>query len=566
MRYSRRFTRLTGAILLSFPCLAQLTTDQKIAEFLYVADSYTNQYGPYEWKKQVEGYDLLDLRPWVERIRLTGNDIEYAETLVDYVASLNDAHDSVSFPLNFSGNLGFTVDIYEGRVLVDSINRQRLPVASYPFQIGDELLSVDGERPADLIRKYRKYSIAANPRNTDRTAASRIVSRSQVIIPSLTSLPDRSVLEVRRANGDIESFEAPWLTSGTPRSIFGRNVIPGPRNALATPGYLASVYDDSLPAYAEPMREHLIAYIPLGSQAILGFGARAPIFDLPAGFQQRQGRLAADFFYSGTFQADGLRIGYIRIPSFTPTSAAVALQQFEDEMVFFEHETDGLIIDEMRNPGGSISFGENLARLVHPRLFTTLGFEARANAGWVFSSQAVLNSARNTNQDSWIISNLERRLADVVQANSETRGRTGPISLNATGGLGLLPHPNAYSKPILLLVDEFSASAGDMFAAILQDNQRALLFGHRTMGAGGNVASYTSGSYSEIAFSVTQSLMHRQKPVTVPGYPTSSYVENVGVHPEIEQEYMTRDNLVSGGRPYVEAFTRAVVEHIRRND
>lgn len=565
MRSPCHLARLTAAALLSLPCSAQLTTDQKVAEFLYVADSYANQYGPYEWKQQVERYDLLDLRPWVERIRRTVNDIEYAETLIDYLSTLNDAHVSVAFPLNFSGNLGFTVDIYDGRVLIDSINRTRLPVNLYSFQIGDELLSVDGAPCADLIRKYRKYAISANPRSTDRIAAARIVSRSQLNIPTMTSLPDQSVLEVRRASGDIESFEAPWLKSGSPRSVFGRVDLPGPRGALATSPSVPNVYDDSLPAWAEPMRSHLTAYVSPDHKTLLGFGARAPIFSLPAGFQQRLGRVAADFFYSGVFQADGLRIGFIRIPSFSPPSAALALQQFEDEMVFFERETDGLIIDDMRNPGGSVSFLENLARLVHPYIFTILGFEVRANAGWVYNSQAVLNNARTTNQESWIIGNLEKRLADVVQANSETRGRTGPISLNSTGGLKLTPHPNAYTKPILLLVDEFSASGGDAIAAILQDNQRALLFGHRTMGAGGNVVTYLSGSYSEIQFSVTQSLMHRKDPVIVPGYPASNYVENVGVHPDLFEDYMTRDNLMSAGRPYVEAFTRAMVDHIRRN-
>ena len=104
-----------------------------------------------------------------------------------------------------------------------------------------------------------------------------------------------------------------------------------------------------------------------------------------------------------------------------------------------------------------------------------------------------------------------------------------------------------------------------MFPAILQDNQRALLFGHRTMGAGGNVVSYASGSYTEVAFSVTRSLMHRNDTINAPGYPAASYVENVGVYPEIVEDYMTRDNLVNGGRPYVEAFTRAMVEHIRRS-
>jgi len=59
--------------------------------------------------------------------------------------------------------------------------------------------------------------------------------------------------------------------------------------------------------------------------------------------------------------------------------------------------------------------------------------------------------------------------------------------------------------------------------------------------------------------------MHRNDTINVPGYPAASYVENVGVYPEIVEDYMTRDNLVSGGRAYVEAFTRAMVEHIRRS-
>ena len=73
---------------------------------------------------------------------------------------------------------------------------------------------------------------------------------------------------------------------------------------------------------------------------------------------------------------------------------------------------------------------------------------------------------------------------------------------------------------------------------------------------------YLSGSYSEVFFRVTQSLMHPNAPVSAAGYPAASYIENVGVYLEIVEEYMTRDNLVSGGRPYVESFTRAIVEHI----
>jgi hypothetical protein len=45
-----------------------------------------------------------------------------------------------------------------------------LPVAQFPFVIGDELLGIDGNRVQDVITSLRKYSIA-------QTSAARIESR-----------------------------------------------------------------------------------------------------------------------------------------------------------------------------------------------------------------------------------------------------------------------------------------------------------------------------------------------------------------------------------------------------
>ena len=59
------------------------------------------------------------------------------------------------------------------------------------------------------------------------------------------------------------------------------------------------------------------------------------------------------------------------------------------------------------------------------------------------------------------------------------------MSLNSTGSLTLAPAPTAYTKPLMVMVDEFSASGADMFPAIIQDNHRGPIFGTRTMGAGG---------------------------------------------------------------------------------
>jgi hypothetical protein len=120
----------------------------------------------------------------------------------------------------------------------------------------------------------------------------------------------------------------------------------------------------------------------------------------------------------------------------------------------------------------------------------------------------------------------------------------------------------AYSKPVMLLADEMSASAADFFAAVFQDNQRGPIFGMRTMGAGGNVNPYAVSTYSEGVATLTESLMHRKNPIATPEYPTAPYVENIGVRPEITQNYMTVDNLLNQGSTFVQAFTDAMVKLI----
>jgi hypothetical protein len=459
------------AILAASTAFGQLTAEQKLQDFLYVADSYAVQYGPYEWKLRAFGFDMLDMRPWLEKVRRTTNDLEHAELLIDFTSSLDDAHVSVQFPFNYSGSLGLTLDIYDGKVLIDSINRTRLPASRFPFQVGDELLAVDGRPVREWIAEFRKYSRAANPESTDRSAAARIATRSQSGIPSLPVFPAEAAVQIVRQSGAVETYQLPWLVTGERGTGFGRMVSPGPRASRSASASLDS-REDEMPAYWRHMAPYLEASVPAEHFGVLSIGARAPIYRLPANFVTRQGANAADFFLSGTYNAEGLRIGYIRIPSFSAPSAALALQQFETEMRFFEANTDGLIIDAMRNPGGSVAFVEGIAQRLHTRPFRTLGFEVRATAGWVFSLQASLNAARAAGAEQWVVNLLEANLAQVRQANREVRGRTGPISLNATGSLDLQPSPSAYSKPIVYLTDAFSASGGDMLPAILQDSGR----------------------------------------------------------------------------------------------
>ncbi len=74
-----------------------------------------------------------------------------------------------------------------------------------------------------------------------------------------------------------------------------------------------------------------------------------------------------------------------------------------------------------------------------------------------------------------------------------------------------------------------SASSADIFASMVQDNRIAPLFGYRTMGAGGSPEGEYAGVYTEGTTTVTRSLAVLAQPVATAEYPTTAYIENVGV-------------------------------------
>lgn len=573
-----------------------LTASQRTADLNQLASFYAKNYAPYEWKRDVIGFDLFALQPWLKEIH-KADDLDFQEVLIDYVASLNDAHDYIAFPTLFSVSLGFSVDIYGGKVLIDAINRTTLPANVYPFVIGDELVAVDGQPVAQLIRSFRKYSISANQRSTDRIAASRIVSRNQQIMPHIPELGDSASLVIRSATTNATTtFNIPWSKIGIPLTSQGPVPSPGrwksiPRSpdveseeapvssdlgpaesSGLTLSALPQLYgagevvsaDDTLPPYMRSIVPLLNVSVGADYYSVLNFGSRFPIYSPPPGFVLRLGAGANDFFLSGTYVANGVRIGLIRIPTMSPPNMTLALQQLDQEITFFNQNTDGLVVDVMRNPGGTVTFVEAAAQRFINRPFRTMGFEIRATAAWLFSFAASLTSAELSNAPPDIIQNLRNIYNEVLSAYNENRGRSAPVPLNATGSFTLPPAPDAYTKPILVLTDEFSASGGDMFPALIQDNQRGLIFGMRTMGAGGSVVGFNATAYTESFFRVTVSLMNRGRLIHAPGFPPAPYIENIGVRPDIVQDYMTTANLLSAGAPYREAFTNAIVSLVQQ--
>jgi hypothetical protein len=569
--------RLLIPSLVATLCYAQLTIDQKVSDFQALAALYAKRYGPYEWKRDALGIDLFSIAPWLAQVQATKNDLDFYEVMQQYVASLNDAHDVYQLPSNFLANLNFTVDIYDGKLLVDSINRLRLPAAEFGFVNGYELVSIDGQDSQKQLDGLLRYQIAANPRSTRRLAAQLLTIRPQALMPHAADVPEISVVLFRRPDGGMESYRIPWAKSGLLLTNVGRYTTPGLSGMTRVSGIPASPTGDSPdvdPVRDEPPAAYLkvlnrLQNCRLPDKAVNGFGGQVPVFanSLPSNFVLRQGRSSQDPFFSGTFSRGGYIIGFIRIPSYAPLNTTTALTAFQNEIAYFQANTQGLVIDEMRNPGGSVSYLNTIVSYLMPAKWRSLAFEVRATSGWVVDISSALVSAAAQGAPQSILDQLQMIKDEIVAANSAMRGRTKPIPLDdvtidrdpAKDSKG---NVTAYTKPLIVLVDEMSASGGDAFAATIQDNLRGPLLGWRTMGAGGNVTAWEGGSYSMGVATVTESLMNRKNDIKTAEYPPAPYVENIGVRPDIVVDYMTVDNLNQRGKPFVDAFVAAIVAEI----
>ena len=557
-----------------------LTADQRDSDLTQLASMFAKEYAPYEWKRDVIGFDLYRLTPWLQKIHQAA-DLDVQDAFIEYLTSLQDTHSSIFFPSPFIASLGITVDIFDGKVLIDSINRTLLPAVQFPFGVGDELVALDGEPVQNIIASFRSLATsAANPRSRDRIAAGRIVQRAQSTLPHASQVGDTAVASIR-VGSVLKNYTLPWVKTGIP--LDSQGPLPSPRrgNGLifrtpdsAGPATVSTaegtpalphktdfrVTDDTLPAYMDPIRPFLHSEVPETTNGVRGYGARNPVYSPPAGFVTRLGKVSSDFFFSGTYVSQGVRIGLLRIPNEAPSSTATALQQLNTEIAFLNANTDVLVVDITHNTGGILTTAESFAQRLIPTTFRTVGFEFRATALEVGAFASRLTAAINGGAPPEVIANLRSNFDEVFRAYNEERGRTASLPINSLGSFNLAPAAVAYTKPLLTLVDEFTTSSGDMLAAILQDNHRGPLLGMRTMGAGGNNIQFDCTTFTEGICSMTIGLMNRGVTISTPEFPPSPYIENVGVRPDIVVDYMTRDNLVLGGAPFVQAFTDAAVK------
>jgi hypothetical protein len=439
---------------------------------------------------------------------------------------------------------------------------------------------VDGVSSEDWIKRLSTWRKYGNPVSTRRIAAGQITFRSQVTFPRAHEIGDAARVEIRRAAGALETYTIPWVKAGIPIVTVGPVPFVGGNRATVDDSDLSRPEDlDEFHTYKLPSNDLIMTTVPwsvdeVGAprKFVNGIGSRLPLFaaGLPANFVQRLGRVPTDFHYSGTYVSNGLTIGYLRVPSFSP-NLALAFNELRSEIDYFQRTTDGLVIDVMRNPGGGCYMMDLAAALI-PYPFYFFGEQIRATQDRLNSLQAQLDIARALRMEDWVISTYQIYVDDMKRALNSNRGLTSAIGacrqfqeIGAPHMYDNEPAPNAYSKPLIILIDEFSISAADIFPSMMQDNGRGVLVGMRSSGGGGSVSGWPTGFYSESFSTNTNTLVLRKTAIQTAEYPAAPYVENIGARPNITLDYMTRDNLLNNGRTFVERFTEIIVNEINKS-
>jgi hypothetical protein len=187
-------------------------------------------YAPAEWKKKHFGWDLdVEIEKNVAVIenstKITTKD--YQKLLKGFFYGMKDYHVGFSFLSTESAVLPFTVKGAQGRYFLAHIDRNRLSMDSFPFQIGDELVTFGGKNVADVLVELRK-ELTQSSSETDAALSELMLTRRSA--RTAMSVPKGSLILGIKPKGStkLRHIQVSWLYTPekvNPLKTFGGNTF-----------------------------------------------------------------------------------------------------------------------------------------------------------------------------------------------------------------------------------------------------------------------------------------------------------------------------------------------------
>lgn len=509
-----------------------LTTEEKLNDLNQLANLIRTGYSPLYYKKD-RGHDLeAILANYAEKIKATNNNY----LINQFIAEFEDSRFKASVPTDQSASLPFSTDLINGRVLIDDINRTSLPETQFPFHEGDEIVSFDGKPVMQVLNELARYTGTGYALTTKRRAAISLTARSGKRVPVPTG---DVILKIRRGtSARIDEVTLTWALKGTPLES-SRN-----KSLNARPGDYATNYrmlsiDDFWQDIDETRNWISKTYRCSGTSRI----------KIP----ENATMIMSDPFVAYYHPTSRGNIGYLRIPHYLPKNEKgeedfqFRYAQYEFAVSKLELNTVGLIIDQDHNCGGNVEWMHDIMGLFMTSPFKEAQFQMLASKEQVRDLGKWLNEVHDKTLEHVGASEVGRLVKEATE-----RGDRMTSKLSFSRYETRAPSTIHYTKPIVILIDELSGAAGDLFPAMMQGLGRAKLLGTRTMGAGGHAIETPPLTYSQINVQMTKSMFYR---------PDDTVLENNGATPDFSYT-PTRDDMLLGFKSYQSFYVNKLLDVI----
>ncbi len=541
---------LTGVLLCSpgvgatdgAPIHSQASRKESTWEALFekIADDFKriyaledHKFAEFRWELEGE-FELL--REHLEDVGTLASIRETQALFKTFFRRTRDYHSDIFYRgEDAAATLPFGVRTVDRRAFVTHVDRSVASEERFPISAGDELLEFDGMPVTTALNRLILRPLNHIP--TDRSDADRYLTNR----PGYQGwgLPEGRIPLVFRklSSGRVVRTTLVWKR------------IP---HSAAT---LAPVKDWMLDPRAvldeQTNRYKFIEDV----DTVTSIGYRDP-------FVPSLGRVLwrapdqARFFAEITRTETGTRIGFVRVPSYFPKDPVAHVREFESLMDRMQKGADVLVFDQTNNGGGSILyFYELLSRMIarpvnvplrlrwslQPRNYH-LGKDwaelesALRSVGTDEEAQQILGDTIDGYPvDLKLARGVYREAKAVLEDIAHTDWKLSrPMHLLSIDSVR--PKGRPFTKPLILLQNEWSYSAADIVPAMLQDIKRAVVFGATAPGLGAYVIGRSPPKDNRLDV-----WLYRLSMAEVRRANGKRPIENHGVIPDVHHDVSVRD-------------------------
>lgn len=595
------------------PSASKLKDNQKL-QLATLFQTIEQNYGPLLLKSTTAHVDWAHAK--TEALRKAGqlkdSNEEYYQ-IADFLFKFNDAHVSISLPSSLTWSLPLQVRVAEGQTRVTFVE-ESFPKDQRAPKLGDELVQIDGQTPAEFQKKLAVWNANGNEVTNESLFALGLGRwREERGLPLSNMNMDGLKLTFKsHETGEVFTTDLKFKKEG--QGLIGRSrddesLHPQVQNAGLTEAQrnfrkIAPMSADILSKFHELMKAEVdveaataAPVIPKGVGKRIGIGEQAPFFALPKDFKRIEipslagtaalkGLFNDNSFFAGTFMRDGKRVGFLRIPSYSPANFETILPSLRFFIAKLEAESDYLVIDQTNNPGGMVVYSDFVTKSLVGKYDDSkhLRFSVKPNQRFMRQYMEIRDMIAE-NKDKIFTDEEAKQFAarfdaeyqKIYQAYLDRRELSEPISMRAmsdyfelvfsrisskgspvSAGIKFLLGvdvfaPQVYTKKVYFMINELDFSGGDATPATLQDYGRVKLVGTRTAGAGGTVEEFSNRGSKEFEYRLTTSLMVRKD---------GNLVENYGVKPDIEVPMLASD-IVDQYTTYFERTLKAIDQDLK---